>query len=224
MSYYRSRRTFPPILLVGAIAAVVLALIVIIVFAVRYRKTESVIVRSIHWELSINVEQFLTVRQESWDLPGDARNVTTTWEYHHSERYISGSHEVCSTTGSGAKKTRSCHRENDYSSRPVYMDKYHYDVDRWQVVKVPKNQGTDHTIAWPDVSDIADAHEPPHIGDMRTGMRISRFQLTFQNRDGKTWDVDVTEEVWRQFDTGNGAELELNIFGTVIGIHRPGAW
>jgi len=105
-------------------AGVVVALIVLgsaLYSVLTYRTTESVTVARISWELKINIEEFRTVRQDSWDLPPDARNVETRSEYHHSYRYVSGSHQSCSGTGS----KRTCRAVLDYSWQSVYQDKYY---------------------------------------------------------------------------------------------------
>lgn len=187
----------------------------VLFFVFRHRSTESVVSQRVRWELKINIEKFKTVQQSSWDLPSDAREVSTRWELHHTYQYVSGSTISCSTIG----KTRSCTSTPTYSTGYVYADKYYYSVDRWTVDRVPTTSGSDFDISWPDTSDLRLSKSSlPHLEDEREGTRFSHFQVIFVNSDHREFPVDMVESMWRQFKPGTRAHLSLNIFGTVMSV------
>lgn len=137
---------------------------------------------------------------------------------HHYDRYISGSHQVCSGTGS----QRSCRTELDYSSRPVYHTKYDYEIEKWVTVRTPSMEGNDQSPIWPDVSDIRTEHTPPQIGDERAGMRTSRYTIVLQGKD-KSYTLDITEARWLSFEQDAYYTVVLNIFGQPLDIHEQAA-
>lgn len=196
-----------------AIAAGAVLVVMAVYFVVTYRQERSAVVAKVGWELKINVEQFKTVRQDSWDLPWDARNVTSTREVHHTYTYVSGHTQSCSLTG---RKVSTCTTVPIYSTGYAYADKYHYDVDRWTFDRVLQTHGEGHSFYWPDVSDL---REPktlgPQLGDERVGMRSSRFYIDFASRDN-SYSLDMVESMWRGFEVGRRAHLELNLFGTIM--------
>lgn len=211
----RSRRGESALIPIGLLAAVVMIVVGIGVVAIRHRSSVSVVSQSVTWELKINVERFQPVQQNSWDLPPDARDVTTHYEVHHSYTYVSGSKTTCTGTG----KSKTCSTYPTYSTGYVYRDKYYYTVDRWALERIAQASGVDFNDSWPDVSDLKEPRGPvPAIGDERAGMRTSHYQVTFVDDSGRQYPVDVIESMWRQFKPGTRAHLELNIFGTVMGV------
>lgn len=196
-----SKRAF----ILGAVG--VLLLSALLYFLVSYRSAAQVQVTRMTWMRAINIERWWTVQESDWSVPQGGREIRSYSDIHHWERYVSGSHQDCSMTGTGSNQRTSCTTELDYSSRPVYQTKYDYWVERWVVVKTPKREGENTAPAWPDVSDLK-ASPALTIGDERAGMRTSRYTVEFT----QGYTLDLTEERWRGFKPGQRVTLILNIF------------
>jgi hypothetical protein len=194
-----------------ALCVGVLLLIAGIYAAITYRRTDEARVTRLMWLRAINIERWQTVQESGWDVPAGGRETRSYPDIHHYERYASGSHQSCSTFGSGSKRTTSCSTVLDYSSRPVWQTRYDYDIERWVVVRTPTRTGENSEPDWPDVSDVRTSATLA-IGDERAGQRISRYSVEVQ-ASGQVYTLDFAKGRWRSFRQGKHYMLVLSLFG-----------
>lgn len=189
------------IVIIGVVG--ILLACVLFYAAITYRSATQVKVTRLTWMRAINIERWLTVQESNWGIPQGGREIRNYRAIHHWDHIMTGSHQNCSGTGSN----RTCTTVYDYTDYPVYRDKYDYWIERWVVVREPKNEGTNNSPSWPDVSDLKTSPTLT-IGDERTGMQTSRYTVEFTG----DYALDITEERWRAFRPGQRATLILNIF------------
>jgi hypothetical protein len=198
---------------IGLAGAVLVLLCSAGYWAVTYRSETRARAAQFSWMRSQAIQRWQTVEESDWNVPPTGRMLRSYPAIHHWDRYVSGSHEECSGTGT----TRRCSTELDYSDRPVYYTKYDYEIERWVTVRTPTLEGADQSPIWPDVSDLRAAHEPPQIGDERPGMRTSRYTVVLQ-AERQTYTLDITEERWASFRPGASYVVVLNILGQPMDI------
>jgi hypothetical protein len=192
----------------GLIAgAALVAVIALVVFLVTYRSEANAQVIQLSWSRAVAIERYQTVQESNWSVPQGGTEIRHYEDIHHWERYVSGSHEECS--GSGTRRT--CETELDYSSRPVWQTKYDYNIDRWITVRTPERHGIGTNAVWPDVSDLK---EGTALGSERAGMRTSRYTVAFTGN----YSLDMTEARWRAFQPGQRVTLVLNIFKQALDV------
>lgn len=189
--------------------AILLVVVAITVFLLTYRTETNAAVVQLSWSRAIDIQSWRTVQESDWSVPSGGRQTNSYPAIHHYERYVSGSHEECSTVN----KRTTCETELDYSSRPVYQTKYDYDIERWIVVRTPEKHGVGTAPVWPDVSDLKE-HAQLQIGDERVGTRTSRYTVAFTGG----YALDMTQERWVTFQPGQKVTLILNFFKQALDV------
>lgn len=220
----------------GWIALAIVVFLCLCSAFVLFRSSEvGATVRGFAWERAIAVEELQTLEEEDWELPADARLLSQQEEIHHTEevldhyetrtREVSEQVEVGTRTyvcgqrdlGNGFFEDIECeepvyetqtqtetYEEPIYRSEPVYQTKYRYEIDRWVEVRTEEAAGDDQNPFWPEVA-LAEFEAE--------GERREEYLVIFQDEDGESYRVEVSEERWRSFSVGDRHQLEVDSFG-----------
>lgn len=194
----------------------VLALITVLYFAFTYRRDANATVESFKWMRSIDIMRYQTVEESDWSVPAGGREIRNYSAFHHNETYIV-SYETETKCKDGICKATS---KPIYGSYPVYKTKYDYHIDKWVFNRLAKAEDEDHSPKDPDISDVRDYHEPPQLGDERTGMPSSRYTIIAKTKEGKIYSVDIGQELWLSFQIEQKCVLEIDILGVAQNIRH----
>jgi hypothetical protein len=199
------------------VVASVLLSAAVLYFVFTYRRDANATVESFKWMRSIDIMRYQTVEESDWSIPIGGREIRNYSAFHHNERYISGYETETKCDSNGVCKTTS---DAIYSSYPVYRTKYDYHIDKWMVNRVSKIEDDDHSPKDPDVSDIRDSHDPPQLGDERTGMQSSRYTIVAKTEDNKIYSLDISQDLWLSFQLEEKCVLEIDIVGVAHNIKQ----
>jgi len=182
-----------------------------------YRQDVNARVVSIGWDTKYDVLQYQTVHEGDWYVPAGGRETTSYIKQSGTRRVPNGTERVC--YGSG--KDKRCHNETKYRYDPVYDRWYEYDIDKWVHIAPLTNAGTTHDWSMPDTTDQVWYTEgtAPQIADRRLSTGYTHFHVLFIS-NGKQYDVDMVESMWKTFDIENSAILTLDFFNNVTAVKK----
>lgn len=147
-------------ILTALIAVFALAVIISILNGIGHK----FVAEGFHWETTVEVEEYKTVRESDWTVPEGGRVVYTREEVHHYTKNTdyapflyrvygddlgNGYFEVDDDDGGGFDFDSD---DDDDDSEPVYMTKYYYDIERWVVTRSEKASGDDQSPFEPELS------------------------------------------------------------------------
>ena len=99
-----------------------------------------------------------------------------------------------------------------YEDQPIYDTYYVFEIDTWSTIRTESASGTDFNLFWPAV-DLND--------EEREGDRQATYITVFQTSDGDTYEVEHSEDEWRQYAIGDEVTLEIDSFGNVTDVSPP---
>ena len=237
------KRSSRQLLMVAGILFALLCLCGSLAFFLFRGNDASAVVTDVRWERSIAVQEYGTVTEEGWSLPAGGRIVdqyedirayeqvqvgTETVEREVSERVQVGEREyVCGQEdlGNGFFEDVYCtepvyetqyhtetFEEPVYEDQPIYDTYYVFEIDTWSTIRTESASGTDFNLFWPAV-DLND--------EEREGDRQATYITVFQTSDGDTYEVEHSEDEWRQYAIGDEVTLEIDSFGNVTDVSPP---
>jgi hypothetical protein len=188
---------------VGAIAALVLAVILVALFWKREGVFE---VHAWVWERSIAVERFEPVRKTVWcdDKPIGARELSRHREQKGTDKVKDG--ETCGTRkkdlGNGSyKEVREC--QPKYKDVPVYADRCDIELTEWHVIRTAEAKGASPSDPprWPN----AELGRPGTcLGCEREGARNESYTVVFTDLKSKgESNCDFPQDKWASFAKGS---------------------
>lgn len=182
---------------------------------VTYRNVISMKVYELSWQRKIDIVRWQTIQESDWSIPATGLKIREYSAYHHSDRYVSGHKQECSTRrDSEGHSEYECESVAIYSSRAVYQTKYDYMIDR-----SPITQGSDtENVVWPNISDMATEHNPPQIGDEKRGQSYEVYKVSFIDHDNVVRTIEYTYDVWKTFRKGVAYNITLNFFNTIVDV------
>jgi hypothetical protein len=200
-------------IIVGVVAALLVACAAVIFFATRTESTTGV-VDTVNWERSVPVEALLPVEHEGWhdEIPSQAIVGTCSDEVRSVQSNPApNSVEVCGTpytvdSGSGfAEVVQDCEYE-------VYESFCIFTVDEWQVVDVVSASGADFSPVWPepvldDGQRAAEEWEETFTIVFVSGGNIYRYT---------TSDINLFQAA----QIGSEWTLNINTFGSLVSIEQ----
>jgi hypothetical protein len=161
------------------------------------------------WERTIAIERLTTVVEEGSSVPAGGRMIRTS-NVQVSEKYQTGTETyVCGKTdlGNGMFKDKECER-SIYATRYRTEIVYTYEIDRWIQDRTERASGTDRKPYWPR-SNLSD--------DEREGNRHEHYLLhTKDSATSKTYDVQLSQEKWKDYNVGEKVKLKVNALGAKI--------
>lgn len=161
--------------------------------------TQTLTVKSVSWERTINVEYLQTYVEECWGYPPSGGRELSNWLAPKSYRV-------------GHTKIDSKGR-----SHTTYETKWHlkrrckYEIDRWRHVRTERNHDVGFNAVWPTVV----------LGNReRQGMAFQTYSVRYLGEDQKFYDKTYSEAEWRTHKPGYAYRTRQNIFGSILGMEE----
>ena len=196
--------------IVGGVLVVLVAFCLVAAF---WKKDVGVTVTAHRWERTIDVETLRAVSESAWcdSMPAGAYSVSRTREERSTRQIADG--ETCTTRevdrGNGTfERRQEC--KTKYRSEPVYDDRCHFTVDRWQVSRTEKATGQGLTPAptWPAVRLL---REGTSLGAERQGSRKETYSLSLSGKDGKTYSCSLPAARWAAITDGHAKVIPIGV-------------
>ena len=209
-------------------------------------KDKTLTVTGFRWERVIDVEAAETVVKEEWqdDLPAGARSLSSQREVRGYNKIQIGTETRTRTVTEqvqvgteqvkvGVRDLGNGYFEDVYESRPVYENvsreetyeepvyreepvygtKVRYEIEEWQSSRTERATGQDLSPLWPD---------PGLGGREREKDRKEKYQILFEDEDGKDYTYETTSESeWRGFEVGRAYEASVKRNGEVVEVNGP---
>ena len=191
----------PNWLLLGGIGGA-LAICCVAIFFLFFTTASSVqaTVTDVYWQTSVPVQEIRTVdyQNERGNPPSDAYDVSC-----HDESQEFCEEKTIDRGDGSAEVVEDCHTETEQ-----YCD---YSVDEWTTVQT-------YTLDGHDIYPVYE--QPSYSSDQRLGDQSADFTVYFDTEKGeKTYSPDAESE-FQQFQIGSTWTLELNAFGSVVGLEK----
>jgi hypothetical protein len=229
----------PAIGVVGVAAGLLfLCLCIVVGYLVFGSRDAQATVSGFSWQRTVAVESFQTVTEEDWEVPAGGRILSQQEEIHHYDQvldhyetrsrqvseqvqvgertYVCGQRDLgngffedieCTDPVYETQSRTETYEEPIYIDVPVYQTKYTYEIDKWVVVRTEEAGSSDHAAFWPETN---------LTGDEREGERTEIYTVFFTDEDGKQYDLEMTENEWLGFETGQGVTLKLDALGNEV--------
>lgn len=193
-------------------AALGIAMLILIGMFFTTRET-AVEITGHAWERRIAIERYSAVSEDAWcdSLPSGAYAVSRSREVR-SQRQVEAGQDciekrVDMGDGSFTKKRECTPR---YRDEPVYDERCHFRVNRWQVARqVVANQDSAPNPTWPLVGHLQGGSA---LGAEREAGRRERYILNLAGA-GKTWQCDVDAALWERLRDGSQVSLGVRLTG-----------
>jgi hypothetical protein len=199
-------------------------LFVVVMLSLFFSKHEvTATVAARNWQREIQIERLMPVSESAWcdSVPSGAYGMSRSQEVRSTNKIPNGQdcHEVRQDKGDGSfvKHTECTTR---YREEPVYSDRCHYQIKRWQPSRKLKadnlsatNSGNNLAPTWPSAS-----LNPSALGGERIGAKSENYELTFKRdkndtSDNKKWTCNVSEAVWNKYQNGNKVTIKVRATG-----------
>lgn len=202
-------KPFPWAMVIGGVAALLLLGAAVAFFLFRTTETTAE-VTGFSWERAIEVEELREVQEEGSSVPPGGRLIrekeTEVEEQVEvgTETYVCGKIDL----GNGMFEDKECERpiyETRYRTETTYV----YEIDRWLKDRTESESGTDKTPRWPDFDLERDEREGP---------RTESYRLHLQDttKNDKNYTIDLKEDNWKEYETGELVTLKVNALGATI--------
>jgi Zn-finger nucleic acid-binding protein len=165
------------------------------------------------WRREIDVERLRAVRDEAWcdALPSGAYAVSRGREQRSTKKIADG--EECNNRdvdkGNGTfERRREC--KTRYREEPVYDEKCHFSVDRWQHERTLKaeGEGLEPAPRWPPV-DLP--RRGGSLGDEREGSHRETYSISLKGTDGKKYECSVNSLKWAAVADGVTRPIKVGV-------------
>lgn len=212
--------------------ASIIALIGFLLVFLFVPKQTTLYVNNKTWQRSIEIEEYITVRENAWLLPSEGRLVETRREIHHyeqvvdhyktvseqkSERYISGYKTETSykDMGNGYFDTvtkqvpiydtrywTETRQEPVYKSMPIYQTKYYYDIERWVTKEWKNSSGTNNEPYWAELN----------LEELeREGSRREEYCISTIDKKDKEKVYELSYEEWEDVLINTEIDVKLSM-------------
>lgn len=201
-------------------AAVMLLLVAGLGFLFFSKHDETATVSALRWSRTIDVERFVAASDSAWcdSLPAGAYSVTHTREQRGTRKIEDG--QECTDKrvdmGDGTfRKQRDCHTR--YREEPVYDDRCHFHINRWQLARTEKAAGdASAPPLWPSPRLSQPAFSLDGLGRERLGGRHERYTAELQSSKGKTWSCDLPATSWANLKQGESVTVKVRGTGGAV--------
>lgn len=210
----------------------IIAIVFAVLFAVFRTKEVEVTVTGHTWERVVELEKYIPVTEEDWNVPAGGKLIRSFRAIHHYDQVLSGyetrTRNVQVQVGTRQQKVGSRDKGNGYfedvyrdvpvyqtqtehyevpvyRSVPVFATKYQYEIYRWKPDKTLKAGGSDKTVKWPD------GLPPENATSERVGERKEKYVLRYKDSKGKPHEDEVNFEFWNHTNDGDQLKADKNI-------------
>lgn len=182
--------------------------------ALLWKKDVALTVVGHAWTREVAIEQLRAVPDSAWcdSLPGGAYAVSRSREQRSSRQVPDG--QDCSTRdvdrGNGTfERRRECRPR--YRSEPVYDERCHFTVDRWQVVRTAtaSGAGLDPPPRWPPVQ--LSGRAGLGLGAEREGSRSETYTLTLRGPEAREYRCAVSPGRWAEVPDGAQRPVKVGV-------------
>ena len=226
-----------PLLIIVAILAVIIG---VVVFMNGNKTTGDLSVTALSWARNINIEKNTQFSESAWELPSGAELTEKKNEIHHYDsvldhyenREVQRSRQVIdhyetyytySDNGNGTfeevpherpvyttETYKETVKEPVYKKVPRYATKYYYTIWRWVPDRDVSASGTDHNVAWPEVT----------LGENeREGTRTEEYRFTVENKKKNTTTTySLAESDWNNINVGDDLYITAKRTGSEAAI------
>jgi hypothetical protein len=212
---------------------------IILMILTFMQKEISVEVTQMHWERTIETEQYKEVTEEGWKVPSGGRVIDSYRAVHHTEkvpdgyetrtreakRQVGTEEYVCGKRdlGNGYFEDKYCSRPvyetyteeyqvQRYREEPVYRTKYRYAIFKWVPAANINSSGNDKSPEWGD-TDLIDRDK-----NRRERNRTEVYSIQVQDEKGKTHEEKLSFSRWKTINRGDQLKARRNGLGQYQGI------
>lgn len=188
--------------------------------------TENVTVESVSWERKIEVIQYLPRQRTAWySHPDDAYDVSSSYEIHHWEQYVSHYRTETYTYSCGdSKQPRTCSGSRSvavYASRPVYAWKYRFKVNRWDHSRWIPTSGVDQKPFWDDMKDEHFDGRDVIGNEQLSGERGELYLAHIVKENGEKSQRGLDLPSWSRVKVGAQYTANVNRAGQIRSVDWP---
>lgn len=232
----KKKKTNKSFLWIGGILLTGFIILIVLTFI---QKEISVEVTKMHWERTIETEQYKEVMEEGWSVPSGGRMTDSYRAVHHTEkvfdgyetrtrevkeqvgteRYVCGQRDL----GNGYFEDKYCDRPvyetrteeyqvQRYREEPVYKTKYRYAIFKWMPAGTIKTSGNDKNPEWGDLSLIENDK------NRRERNRTEDYRIKVMDEKGKTHEEKLSFSRWKSLKLGDELPAKRNGLGQYQGI------
>lgn len=201
---------FKKIQLISLISISVILVIAIFYYAFNFffvGKDHYITLKEQSWERRINIEEYRVVKDDDWcsDMPSDAYNIHSREEIRHYREVEDGmSCKMVKTSNGDGTFSNEKICEQNYRRVPVYENYCHYSIDRWKLMEVLTEKGSDQNPVWPSTEHLTFSDQRI-LGNIRLGSKNQQYSSTFISTDEKeqeTVTCKQDENYWKTFSFG----------------------
>jgi hypothetical protein len=217
--------------------------IIFVLLAIFWTKTVAITVAGHTWQREVRIEDYNPRSKSEWcdTMPSDAYGVSRTQEVRSYKDVPDG--ETCSMVrvdnGDGTYSERQeC--TTKYRQEPVYDDKCHFTVDRWEYARSVTAQGGSvaETPYWPEVQlrqagvgrvrgkgkqqrkgrKIAapTIGATPGFGTEREGQRVETYTVHYAGAESEKYTCDFPEAGWRAVPVSSQWDGEASVITGIL--------
>lgn len=192
-----------------------------------------------HWERSIETEQYKEVTEEAWQVPSGGRVISSYQAVHHhrqvsdgyvtktrnkrvkvgEERYVCGQKDL----GNGYFEDKYCTRpvyetrteryqEEQFHQEPVYQTKYRYAIYKWLPAGVIQTSGNDKAPQWGNISQLNQDQSRRETG------RKELYTITVQDEKDRQHEEKLSFNRWKNIQRGDRLAARQNALGQYRGL------
>lgn len=191
----------------------VLGGITLLVASLLMKKEVDLTVSGHSWTRTIEIEEIQAKSESSWcdETPQNAYSITKTKEKRSEDQVADG--EICTKKnkdqGDGTfKQIEEC--KTKYKSVPVYDEKCHYKINKWDTLKVLENKGSALTPApsWPNLPSLKSGNS---LGSQKKGDSAEHYYVHFKGE--KAYSCDFSESTWASYKVGAKVKGKVGLTG-----------
>lgn len=176
------------------------------------------------WERTVQVEKYIEVEEEDWEIPASGKLIKSFEDIHHydkvfkgyetktrtkkvavgTERYVCGKKDL----GNGYFEDKYCdrtiyenrtetYREEVYENVPVMATKYRYSIFRWKPDETLTTEGNDHVPQWGTKPVLQDP------SSFRIANRSGKYTLVFEDHKGEKHYEVIDFDLWQSIQWGD---------------------
>lgn len=203
------KKMSPLVMVLGGLGIVVLCALMIFLFSLFTRTTDTIgEVSNREWQRSVIIQQFGPVEKSGWEdqIPASASLGACEMRRHHTQNEpAANSKEICGTpytkdSGSGyGQVVQDCVYE-------VYAQYCKYTIDDWSDIDTISVNGINNQSYWPKASLTQ---------EQRYGQQTENYSITFSTDDGFYKYTTTSEQIYNSATVGSKWVLEVNAFGSI---------
>jgi len=192
-----------------------------------------------HWERSIETEQYKEVTEEAWQVPSGGRIINSYQAVHHhrrvsdgyitktrdkqvkvgEERYVCGQRDLGNGYFEDTYCTRSVYetrteryQEEQFHQEPVYQTKYRYAIYKWLAAGAIQTSGNDKQPQWGNIAQLNQNQNRREAG------RKEQYTIIVQDKKERQHEEKLSLDRWKTIQRGDQLAARQNALGQYRGL------